>query len=95
MIENMRRDKIAKLATALHTTPGYLMGWDDTPVSVGEEKAPADNGKSLMGGSIPNDENIIRIAGRDGTFVERRLTDSELAAFKALLDALPAAPDDL
>ena len=29
IIENMRRDKIAKLATALHTTPGYLMGWTD------------------------------------------------------------------
>lgn len=27
-IANMRRDKIAKLATALHTTPAYLMGWD-------------------------------------------------------------------
>ena len=29
MIANMRRDKIAKLASALHTTPGYLMGWDE------------------------------------------------------------------
>ncbi len=29
IIENMRRDKIAKLAVALHTTPGYLMGWED------------------------------------------------------------------
>ncbi len=29
MIENMRRDKIAKLAAALHTTPGYLMGWEE------------------------------------------------------------------
>ena len=28
-IENMRRDKIAKLASALHTTPAYLMGWED------------------------------------------------------------------
>lgn len=28
MIENIRRDKIAKLAEALHTTPDYLMGWD-------------------------------------------------------------------
>ena len=27
MIANMRRDKIAALATALHTTPEYLMGW--------------------------------------------------------------------
>lgn len=33
LIANMRRDKIEKLAKALHTTPGYLMGWesdDDT-----------------------------------------------------------------
>ena len=29
MIANMRRDKIAKLAEALNTTPAYLMGWDD------------------------------------------------------------------
>lgn len=35
MIENMRRDKIAKLAVALHTTPGYLMGWTD------DERTPA------------------------------------------------------
>lgn len=27
MIANMRRDKIAALAQALHTTPEYLMGW--------------------------------------------------------------------
>lgn len=27
MIANMRRDKIAALAKALHTTPEYLMGW--------------------------------------------------------------------
>ncbi len=32
LIANMRRDKIAKLAEALNTTPAYLMGWDeDTP----------------------------------------------------------------
>lgn len=28
MIENMRRDKIAKLASALGVTPLYLMGWE-------------------------------------------------------------------
>ena len=32
-IENMRRDKIWKLAQALHTTPSYLMGWEDEPIS--------------------------------------------------------------
>ncbi len=29
MIANMRRDKIAKLAKALNTTPAYLMGWTE------------------------------------------------------------------
>ena len=28
-IENVRRDKIAKLAKALKTTPAYLMGWEE------------------------------------------------------------------
>lgn len=29
IISNMRRDKIAKLAEALQTTPAYIMGWVD------------------------------------------------------------------
>lgn len=33
-IENMRRDKIAKLADALKTTPAYLMGWEDASPSL-------------------------------------------------------------
>lgn len=28
-IENIRRDKIAKLARALDVTPAYLMGWEE------------------------------------------------------------------
>ena len=41
MIENMRRDTIAKLASALHTTPGYLMGWEDNPAPALAVKAAA------------------------------------------------------
>lgn len=34
-IKNIRRDKIAKLAKALHTTPAYLMDWaDEIPVDI-------------------------------------------------------------
>lgn len=33
MIANMKRDKIALLAQALHTTPAYLMGWEDNNVT--------------------------------------------------------------
>lgn len=39
--------------------------------------------------------NVIKIAGRDGSYRERHLTDEQLAAFNAMLDALPEAPDDL
>lgn len=38
-IENMRRDKIAKLAEALHTTPAYLMGWEESAEKPEEPKA--------------------------------------------------------
>lgn len=40
IIENMRRDKIAKLASALGVTPIYLMGWDD-------KKAPLPSNVSV------------------------------------------------
>ena len=30
-IQNLRRDKIAKLAAALNTTPAYLMDWSENP----------------------------------------------------------------
>ena len=33
-IANMRRDKIAKLASALCTTPAYLMGWEEEPDAI-------------------------------------------------------------
>lgn len=41
IIANMKRDKIAKVAEALETTPAYLMGWEDhleyKPVSKQEQ----------------------------------------------------------
>ena len=43
-IANMRRDKIATLARALHTTPAYLMGWtDDQDQDQDQDLPPASN----------------------------------------------------
>ena len=42
MIANMRRDKIAKLAEALQTTPAYLMGWEDDARSYKKNDAITD-----------------------------------------------------
>lgn len=39
--------------------------------------------------------NVVKIAGRDGSFVEKRLNDKELQALKAFVDLLPDAGGDL
>lgn len=56
-IANMRRDKISKLAEALHTTPAYLMGWDES-LSVAAVRIPV-LGKVAAGIPITAVENII------------------------------------
>lgn len=50
MIANMKRDKIADLAKALHTTPAYLMGWDENPM---------DNETSLKKEDLSEEEKIL------------------------------------
>ena len=37
-IENLRRDKIKKLADALSTTPAYLMGWEEEGTQTAHDK---------------------------------------------------------
>ena len=39
--------------------------------------------------------NVIKIAGRNGSFEERTLTDEQIAALKVLLSQLPDASGDL
>lgn len=79
-IANIRRDKIYKLAVALRTTPSYLMGWDE------EDPTP-------VSGRQPT-RNTIKIAGRDGSFVERELTDDQLTLMKNMLDQLKPIDDE-
>ena len=47
-------------------------------------------------GSTTKEEprNLLKIAGRDGSMIERQLTDSQLAALMAILDPMPDAEDD-
>lgn len=42
-IENIRRDKIAKLAQALHTTPAYLMDWEEVEEETLDDPVPLAN----------------------------------------------------
>lgn len=45
-IENIRRDKIAKLAEILQVTPAYLMGWEET-IAQHEDK-PIDDDLAII-----------------------------------------------
>ena len=70
--------KVLVLADYLGVTTSELLG-------EGKEPTPAtEDGQKL---------NVIRIAGRDGSLVERELTDEQLAALKLIVDQLPDADD--
>lgn len=80
-IDKVPGDRLAPIANALHTTPGYLMGWED--------QSDDHPDMALLG------KNVIKIAARDGSYTERTLSDQQLAALKAILDQMPDVPDNL
>lgn len=59
-----------------------------------QKEAPTLTEKDRRSG-IEKNMNILRIAGRDGSFEERVLTDEQMATVKAFLNLLPDASDDL
>ena len=40
-------------------------------------------------------KNIVKIAGRDGSYIEKRLSDSDIELLLQMIDRLPDASDDL
>lgn len=78
-------DVVAKIADYFHVSTDYLLGRTDDPRPVAEQTDPAP----VSGDS--SKLNTIKIAGRDGSFVERELTDEQLAALKLIVDQLPDA----
>ncbi len=97
-------DSVQLLAQYLGVTVSELLG--EAPP---EERAHAaltehlaQDVKSRLSGEqkepIPVDgdgqgRNIIKIAGRDGSFIERRLTDEQVTALKLMLAQLPEVDD--
>lgn len=56
-----------------------------------------DNSPSAIKNVIPfpesRDRNVIRLVGRDGSVIIKELTDTELSAYKTMVDHLPEADD--
>lgn len=72
---------IGKIAEFFDVSADYLLGNTDV------RKSPSGSGE------IKENINIIKIAGRDGSYEERALTDDQLELFKKMIDALPEATD--
>ncbi len=84
-IEKFTLDVLYPLADVLQTTPAYLMGWVSSPSQSYEPISRNQN----------NRKNVVRIVARDGSYLERVLSDQQLAALRAILDQMPDVPDDL
>lgn len=75
-----KQKRLFKIAQALGVDEAWLMGLD-----VPMEREAQDT----------TSHNILRIAGRDGSLIEKHLTDEDLAAVLVLIDRLPDASEDL
>lgn len=72
---------VTRIADYFGVTVDYLLGKTDI-----KEKAPDQNDQV-------QDKNVLRIAGRDGTYIERKLTDEQMRAFRLMVEQLPEADD--
>lgn len=78
---------IVQIAKFFNVNADYLLGNTDDPSPAGQKETPTP---------VPEDgpaKNVIKIAGRDGSFIERQLTDEQVAALKLIVDQLPDADD--
>lgn len=75
-----KQKKLFIIANALNVDEAWLMGLD-----VPMEREPQE---------IPK-HNVLRIAARDGTYIEKHLSDEDMAAVRVLIDRLPDASEDL
>lgn len=75
-------DTIQYLCWALKVQPNYFFSFEEEKETL-HKKADSEH------------YNVLKIAGRNGSYQERRLTDQQLAALVAILDQMPDVPDDL
>lgn len=83
-IEKIKLPVIEAIARVLNVSPAWLCGKSDI---MDARPTPISEGEPHV--------NVVKIAGRDGSFVEKRLTDKQLQALKSFVDLLPDAGDDL
>lgn len=77
-VDDIPTSKLKTMASLFEVPVSYLI--DDL---VEQESVPTKD----------ENKNVVRIAGRDGSFIEKSLSDEQVAALKMIIDQLPEADD--
>ena len=72
-----------KIASYFGVSVGYLLGTE-------HEKTPTLTVKDER-----NDVNLIKIAGRDGSYTEKRVSDEQLVLIQSMLDQMKPVDDEV
>lgn len=80
--DRIDEDELAVIAGKINTTVAYLTGQTDDP------ELPKEP-------TLLPDDNTLRLVGRDGSRIERKLTDEQMQMLRTLVSQLPEAPDDI
>lgn len=91
------RDILYKICDALCLIPGNIIPRDDEELTEDEEYllSRRENAPTPKDERLIDDKNVLRIAGRDGSYIVKILTDEQMKAFMTMVDHLPDAYEDL
>lgn len=85
--------QLRKLADGMGITMTELLeNVDDMPIDLANTISLFDTPSPP---ATSTGRNVLRLAGRDGSYLERTLTDDQLKALTAILDQMPDASNDL
>lgn len=92
-----KQRRLHSIASALKTTPAYLMGWEDehggidvvsTEVApIKKTGLPYDKASAIVEGLINPNESALQIVSRDGKTEVIKLTPEQAEAVKAIIEA--------
>lgn len=84
-------EMLEKIADFFNVDLDYLLGKSDCS----NKHALSNTLGNLNVNSGTSNVNLIRIAGRDGSYREKVITDKQMAKFWSMLDEMDDASDDL
>lgn len=64
------------------------------PVETLTENQTEQKEKPSENGELP-EKNVVTIIGRDGRYIQKKLTDEQIQALETIINQMPDVPDDI